>query len=107
MYSPRILKVDFPKIRIVRCHKLIYFGLELKCPHVFLMNRLMLTNDYESDISMGAEKDNFWDWNVVYNIVEHSYCCVPVERCDTTQEEPREETISNKIKNNEFDIHNI
>ena len=40
----------------LRCNKLVYFGMEPP------LDRLVLTNDCESDVSMGAEKNSLWDW---------------------------------------------
>ena len=41
----------------LRCHKLACFGMEPP------LDRPVLTSDCGSDVSVGAKKDNLWDWN--------------------------------------------
>ena len=55
---PKDAKGRIPKSEeALRCDKLAYFGMEPP------LDRLVLTSDCKSDVSVGAEKDSLWDWN--------------------------------------------
>ena len=54
---PKDAEGRIPKIEeALRCEILAYFGMELP------LDRPVLTSDCRSDVLVGAEKDNLWDW---------------------------------------------